>query len=317
MDHFQRSARNTFAALNLERSAEQRDNDAWLAQQLDSPQARFLPLHDSACLVSQDQPQHPLLLKENPVPEQQPVFLGNGAETSLNYFSVALPEKHSLLNNEYQLLRLREAASAFNAHYAGLCAYALAIQHWQQRHQYCGSCGQQQRIRSAGHRLQCSNKSCRKQTFPRIDPAMIVLVTYNDQCLLGRQSSWPAKRYSSLAGFVEPGESLEDAVRREVMEEAGVSLAEIYYHSSQPWPFPASIMLGFTATASSDYIAIGDELEHACWWRANDIETAVATGKLLLPYQLSISWQLLADWYQQQTGTALAELSISHAHQQS
>lgn len=326
MDHYQRSARNTFAALNVDRQAELREDSQWLQQQLDSKQARFLPVHNGACLVADvladaAQANAPLLLSNNPASEQTPVFLGQysmdgslGDEAKHNIFSVELPEQHPLLADENQLIGLRRAASLFNADYAGLCAYALAIHQWHANHLFCGRCGQPNQILAAGHRLQCTASDCNNIAFPRIDPAMIVLVTWQNQCLLGRQPNWPEKRYSCLAGFVEPGESLEDAVQREVMEEAGVRLGEIHYHSSQPWPFPASIMLGFTAAASDPAITVGDELEDARWWHADDIHTAVLDGELRLPYQLSISWQLMADWYLQQTGKSLADLSIQHAH---
>ena len=318
MDHYQRSARNTFAALGVDRQAERREDSAWLQQQLDSAQARFLPVHNGACLVADaSQPDTPLLMDSNPASNQPTVFLGQSSSapsTTHSIFSVELPEKHPLLSDENQLIGLRRAASLFNAEYAGLCAYALAIHQWHNNHRFCGCCGLSNQIAAAGHRLECVGNNCSNIAFPRIDPAMIVLVTWQNQCLLGRQPRWPEKRYSCLAGFVEPGESLEDAVQREVMEEAGVRLTEIHYHSSQPWPFPASIMLGFTAAASDPAITVGDELEDARWWHADDIEAAVLDDELRLPYQLSISWQLLADWYLQQTGKPLADLSIQHAH---
>ncbi len=314
MDHYQRSARNTFAALALDRAAEHRENPEWLKQQLNSRGARFLPVYNDACLINPQCSTQPLLLRHNPVPEQVAVFLGKNKQHS--YFSISLPAQHVLLNDVQRLINLRQAASIFDAEHAGLCAYALAVHQWHLRSRFCGFCGHAYQLQAAGHRLRCSNPACGQQAFPRLDPAMIVLVTHADSCLLGRQTNWPEKRYSSLAGFVEPGESLEDAVRREVLEEAGVRLAEIHYHSSQPWPFPASIMLGFTAIASDPAITIGEELEDARWWHANDIQAAVASGQLRLPYQLSISWQLLADWYQQQTGGRLADLSVRHAHRQ-
>ncbi len=318
MDHYQRSARNTFAALNLDRQAELREDAKWLRQQLNSQHARFLPVYNGACLVADtSEPNAPLLLNKNPASEQSTVFLGQShLETSVKHsiFSVELPDQHPLLNDENQLIGLRRAASLFDPEHAGLCAYALAIHQWHNNHQFCGRCGTKNRIAAAGHRLQCEDKNCNNIAFPRIDPAMIVLVTWKNQCLLGRQPNWPEKRYSCLAGFVEPGESLEDAVRREVIEESGVQLDEIHYHSSQPWPFPASIMLGFIATASDPSITVGDELEDARWWHADDIHTAIMDDELRLPYQLSISWQLLADWYLQQTGKSLADLSIQYAH---
>ena len=145
------------------------------------------------------------------------------------------------------------------------------------------------------------------QSFPRIDPAIIVLVTHGDACLLGRSPSWPAKRFSTLAGFVEPGESLEDAVVREVFEESSVTLQDIRYVSSQPWPFPASSMCGFYAEATSRDCAISDELEELLWFTPAEL-TAAVRGDILLSAPVSIAFQLLADWFRKQGGGDLEEI---------
>ncbi len=142
----------------------------------------------------------------------------------------------------------------------------------------------------------CTNPQCNTEHFPRTDPAIIVIVTRGDACLLGRQSGWPARRYSTLAGFVEPGETLEDAVRREVFEESGVRVADCDYHSSQPWPFPASIMLGFTAHAEDAAIRIGTELEDVRWFTPGDIVDGLKSGELLMSPPLSISFRLIEQW---------------------
>ena len=131
----------------------------------------------------------------------------------------------------------------------GLLAYARALSIWRSRHRYCGACGAPLVAVRAGHALRCTNGACAQESFPRIDPAIIVLVCDGERALLGRQASWPPGRYSTLAGFVEPGESLEDAVAREVFEETGVPVHDVRYHSSQPWPFPSSLMVGFQASA--------------------------------------------------------------------
>jgi NAD+ diphosphatase len=142
--------------------------------------------------------------------------------------------------------------------------------------------------------MHCSNDACGSDVFPRIDPAIIVLVTDGERALLGRQASWPAGRYSTVAGFVEPGESLEDAVAREVHEETGVQVLESRYHSSQPWPFPSSLMLGFTATASPEARPQGsDELEDARWFTRDQI----ASGTPMLPPRTSISFCLIEHWF--------------------
>jgi NAD+ diphosphatase len=133
--------------------------------------------------------------------------------------------------------------------------------------------------------------------FPRTDPAVIMLVTRGGRALLGRQPSWDPGRYSSLAGFVEPGESPEDAVAREVWEETGVRVRDVRYHSSQPWPFPSSLMVGFTAEAEGDDITVDhDELEDARWFTREEMRASVAAGTILLPAPLSISHRLVAEW---------------------
>jgi NAD+ diphosphatase len=177
---------------------------------------------------------------------------------------------------------------------AGLLAYARAMVHWREQHRYCGRCGTRTIAAQGGHVMQCPNPACALQLFPRLDPAVIVLVTDGDRALLGRQPAWPPGRYSTIAGFVEPGESLEDAVAREVGEETGVRVGEIEYHSSQPWPFPSSLMLGFTARARRTDIDLSDdELEDARWFT----RAQLAAGEIALPTTHSISFRLIEDWY--------------------
>lgn len=177
---------------------------------------------------------------------------------------------------------------------AGLLAYARAMIHWRETHRFCGRCGAPTIATDGGHVLRCSDEGCRSQQFPRIDPAIIVLITDGERALLGRQASWPPGRYSTIAGFVEPGESLEDAVAREVREETGVIVDAVDYHSSQPWPFPSSLMLGFTAHAgTTEILRMDEELEDARWWTREEI----AHGAVALPITHSISFRLVEDWY--------------------
>jgi NAD+ diphosphatase len=153
--------------------------------------------------------------------------------------------------------------------------------------------------------LVCTNSSCRHEQFPRLDPAIIVLVSDGEQALLGRQASWPVGRYSTIAGFVEPGESLEDAVAREVLEETGIEVDRVEYHSSQPWPFPASLMLGFTAHAVTTGVHLRDqELEDARWFT----RAALTSDGALLPPRQSISYRLIEDWFDAGSGTPLRDI---------
>jgi NAD+ diphosphatase len=184
---------------------------------------------------------------------------------------------------------------------AALLAYARALSIWRARTRYCGVCSAPTAARSAGHVLRCTNASCGAEFFPRLDPAIIVLVSDGERALLGRQKEWPAGRYSTIAGFVEPGESLEDAVAREVFEETGVRVHDPVYRSSQPWPFPSSLMLGFHASAASDSpIQLDGELEDARWFTAQEV---VAEG--VMPTNHSISYRLIDEWLAQQSGSAM------------
>jgi NAD+ diphosphatase len=199
---------------------------------------------------------------------------------------------------------LRMVGGNLPADEAGLLAYARAMVLWRRRHRHCGTCGAPTTASSAGHVMKCSNVSCGDEQFPRLDPAIIVLVTDGERALLGRQAAWPAGRYSTIAGFVEPGESLEDAVVREVLEETGVTVVDARYHSSQPWPFPSSLMIGYTATAAPGAVAKADEeLEDVRWFSRAD----VAAGNVGLPPPQSVSFRLIEDWYDSAAAIALRQ----------
>ena len=180
---------------------------------------------------------------------------------------------------------------------AQLLVYARALLVWRSRQRYCGVCGAPTAARSAGHVLVCTR--CGTDFFPRIDPAIIVLVSDADRALLGRQSSWAPGRYSALAGFVEAGESLEEAVVREVHEETGTRVTWVRYFASQPWPFPASLMLGFHAHARAMPVQLDGELEDARWFELVQLKAA---PEGLLPPPHTIARRLIEAWIQEQTG---------------
>lgn len=202
-------------------------------------------------------------------------------------------------------LGLREAAAQWSAFDSGLFAYAKALLLWQSRARHCGACGARTVLVRAGHCARCSNPECRLDQFPRTDAAIIVIVVDGARCLLGRQAGWPAGRYSTLAGFVEPGEALEDAVRREVGEEAGVEVGDCLYRGSQPWPFPGALMVGFRASATQATIRLGDELEDARWFEDAELVAAVQRGEVALPPRISISRRLIEDWLEERLGAAV------------
>jgi NAD+ diphosphatase len=193
---------------------------------------------------------------------------------------------------------LRQVAALLDRQNAALLAYAKAMTTWHHQHRFCGTCGARTRSTNGGHLRTCTNPGCGRHHFPQPEPAIIVLVTSAERCLLGRQATWPKNRYSIIAGFVEPGERVEEAVAREVWEETGVQAEHVRYASSQPWPFPNSLMLGFTAQASSTVTRLSDgELEDAGWFSREEIADGLRRGTLALPPKVAISYHLIESWF--------------------
>lgn len=316
IDQITRSTRNRFTSVRLDRLAEYRDDMEWVAKALNSSAARFVPMWRSRSLIEiRGQEQFAVYLKTGELDNldsiQPPTLLGTDGKRYFFAVSINDRQRDALLESHpaAKFLDLRRAAVDMDAKHAGVLAYAKALHYWQHRHGFCGVCGHPNRLQSAGHKLVCSNEECARQSFPRIDPAIIVLVTHENACLLGRNSNWPPGRFSTLAGFVEPGESLEDAVVREVFEEARVRLKEIQYISSQPWPFPASSMCGFYAEAESRNCMASEELEELRWFSVEELTTAVRDHSVQLSAPVSIAFRLLADWYRQQGGGDLDQLT--------
>ncbi|MDT8319034.1 MAG: NAD(+) diphosphatase [Xanthomonadales bacterium] len=301
--------------MRLDRLDSLRDDEAWLAQTLDSPAARFVPLWRSRnLLASGDNGEVAVYLEPGELDRldsvQPPTLLGTDGKRFFFAVSINDAQRETILSQRPQarFVDLRRASMNMDAKHAGVLAYAKALHYWQHRHGFCGACGSPNLLRSSGHKLVCSNDECARQTFPRIDPAIIVLVTHGDACLLGHNAAWPAKRYSTLAGFVEPGESLEDAVVREVYEEARVRLTGMRYVSSQPWPFPASAMCGFYAEAENRDCESTDEMEEVLWLNVDELKSAILDGSVRLPPPVSIAFQLIADWYRGRSGGALEDV---------
>ena len=315
MDHLARSRRNRFTAVRLDRDVERRNDADWTARSLSNPATRLVPLWRSRSLLERGPAGtiavylSPTDLKE-PDRIQPPTLLGNDGVR--DYFAVSVTDgQRDEIHTHYPNARfadLRRASIDMAAKHAGILAYARALHYWQHRQSFCGVCGHPNLLRSAGHRMACTNEECGRETFPRIDPAIIVLVTHKDACLLGHNAKWPPKMFSTLAGFVEPGESLEDAVVREVYEEAQVQLAEIQYVSSQPWPFPASAMCGFYAEATDRSCGSSDEIEEARWFTVASLTEALLNDEVRLSAPVSIAFRLLADWFKSQGGGDLEEL---------
>jgi NAD+ diphosphatase len=316
IDQITQSRRNRFTSVRVDRLVEYRNDPEWVSRALGSDAARLVPLWRSRCLIeSTDEGQLAVYLRNNELENldsiQPPTLLGTDGKRY--FFAVSINDKQRedvlSLHPEARFLDLRRASVDMDAKHAGVLAYAKALHYWQHRHLFCGVCGSPNHLLSAGHKLVCTNEECARQSFPRIDPAIIVLVTHENSCMLGRNATWPAKRFSTLAGFVEPGESLEDAVVREVFEESRVRLKEMQYVSSQPWPFPASSMCGFYAEAESRDCMTSEELEELRWFTVDELTEAVNNREVLLSPPVSIAFRLLADWYKNNGGGDLGHLT--------
>jgi NAD+ diphosphatase len=286
-----------YTGAGFDRAAHRRLDPKWLSARRADPRTQVILMSGLEVLVSaSDQPCAEILTVERlgqPLPEEA-IFLGEDDGAAL--FAADLG--HAAAPSG-RFAEVRTVGALLSAKEAGCCAYARALAFWHSRHRYCGACGGATVSDQGGHIRRC--QTCDVQHFPRSDPAVIVLVTHRhpehgERCLLGRSTRFPAGLYSTLAGFVEPGESLEETVRREVYEESGVEVADVQYRSSQPWPFPASLMLGFRATARTDTLRIDpDELVDAGWYsRAQLIDPERRPIKL--PNPDSIARHLIEDW---------------------
>lgn len=299
---------NVFAAPHVDRLAVPRADAAAVAAALASDRARLVPVWRSRSLILREPSPAAALLPVSPalrdlLPPSGPILLGEFSGAVAFAVELDAPEPPVLLEGA-EFVDLRLSAGLLEPRDAGLLAYARAMVTWRAQHRHCGACGTGLVAERGGHQMRCPREGCGLQWFPRLDPAIIVLVEHEGRALLGRQPAWPAGRYSTLAGFVEPGESLEDAVRREVQEETGVRVGEMTYHSSQPWPFPSSIMIGFHATADGPDIVLGDdELEDARWFSREEI----AAGAAGLPPVQSVSYRLIEQWYDRGAERPLAE----------
>ena len=290
---------NFFAGPYLDRRADLREERDWIDAARADPTTRYLLGRGSEQLLSVGPAPGIAFLDGDAAPvaaAQTHELLLLGWFRGTRVVLVDLPPTASLeLPPDSRFEELRPLAPLMDAEQAGLLAYARALGTWRARQRYCGACGAPTVSSHAGHCMVCADPACAQQYFPRIDPAIIVLVSDGERALLGRQASWPPRRVSTIAGFVEPGESLEDAVVREVAEETGVLVNNVRYDSSQPWPFPSSLMLGFFASAApGSIVRVSGELEDARWYTREQIRS----GEALAPPTQSISWRLIETWLQ-------------------
>ncbi len=316
MDNLARSTRNAFAMLDLDKVSLRRTDNDWVAERLADQHTRFVAVWRTKNLFANLATTTPVWLTRDAVADfinetDTLALLGTRGEHTL--FVVGLPPQDDAMSERFadhgRFSDLRHLSRELDAGDAAVLAYSRALAYWHQQHQFCGRCGQRTQIIEAGHARVCSDAACATQHHPRTDPAIIVLVERRERCLLARQAIWPPGMYSTVAGFVEPGETLEAAVLREVHEETNIEVAEVHYHSSQPWPFPGSIMLGFHALASSDDIRRNDqELEDARWLTRAQIVAELEAGSLKIPPDISIAYRLIEHWFDADTGLKLSDL---------
>jgi NAD+ diphosphatase len=274
-----------FSGSALDRAAALRRRPEWVEARRADPGARAVLMSDEGVLIEDGH-----LVMDRPSAEA--VLLGLRGDTPLfaDHVGAAEPKRGHAAG-------LREAATELPADEAALAAYAGSLLAWHRRHRFCANCGAQSESRDGGHERVCP--ACGAHHFPRTDPVVIVRVTDGaDGLLLGRQARWPEGRFSLLAGYVEPGETLEEAVRREVLEESGVRLDSVAYLASQPWPFPSSLMLGFSALAErGDPQPDDDELAEVRWFEREEVERAArGEGPLLLAPPYAIARRLIDAW---------------------
>jgi len=292
----------------IERRDEMRTDRAAIGRAFQDPQTRFLPVWNDRCLIRAGRPA--MLRKDQVLPDsndpERAIFLGQHEDRFV--FAACLSgAQRPRFGSGCEFVGLRALTGTLPDTEAALLAYAKAMIGWQQRHLHCGACGGINRFRDGGFVAECENDDGEHRSFPRLDPAIIVLVHHADQCLLGRQTRWPENRFSTIAGFVEPGESLEDAVRREVREETNIVVGSCTYLASQPWPFPAALMIGFHGEALSQDIQLNDgELAEARWLSREKI----SAGAVVLPPRVSVAYRLIKAWFDQGPGPPIDSFDI-------
>ncbi|MCP4494213.1 MAG: NAD(+) diphosphatase [Gammaproteobacteria bacterium] len=315
-----------YAGLKLDRASEQRKDLTWLKRQWQLESCRVLLLHNNRNLMvwDQDNNQMPFAVSHSCAEAaailpglETMVFLGQDGLMPIFAADVSAHTESAVLAlpGEHELIDLREAGWLLSASEAALLAYARGLLYWNRHNGFCSNCGSVSETQQGGHVRRCTNTRCARLHFPRTDPAVIMLVEDisdldNRRCLLGRNSRFPTRMMSTLAGFVDPLETLEQCVAREVFEEAGIRVDRIAYQASQPWPFPSSIMLGFRAHALTTDINIdGVEIAEADWFSPEQLKSFGEWGDAgtayCLPRRDSIARYLIESWIKDSSIDAL------------
>ena len=294
---------NTFAGSPLDRAADRREDAAWLEAQLERDDGSALVLWNGGVLT-ENGPDGPRLAWLSPAMTRDAVgddwvFLGLWKEAPV--FAVAFEGEadptSGPLRGLGRFLDMRSAAAVLPSFEAAMAGCGKSLFEWRARHGFCAACGARSRQTSGGWKRVCD--ACSTEHFPRVDPVVIMLATHGDRCLMGRQAAWPKGSMSALAGFLEPGESIEEACARELTEEAGLTATRVTYHSSQPWPFPSSLMIGLFAEVEDDQAAPDQtELEEVRWFTRDEIRTVLAGAhpEIRAPNRYAIARSLLEAW---------------------
>jgi NAD+ diphosphatase len=295
-----------FAGNPLDRVSQRRQDAGWIASLLDNPETRLLPLRElkpqvrSASATALDW--------QNVAPWRSLIEDGGtlillGMRDGHAYFALDATSAEVPSSDDTALMDARRVASIIDGGEAAILAEARSLIDWHARHRFCANCGTPSTLASGGWLRQCPN--CKAHHFPRVDPVVIMLAVKGERCLLGRGLRRPGARFSCLAGFMEPGETLEEAVRREVLEESNIRVGRVRYLASQPWPFPSSLMMGFLAEALTEEITIDpEEIAEARWFERNEVRAMVERsrsdepipGLPTLPPPLAIGHQIARRW---------------------
>jgi NAD+ diphosphatase len=300
-----RPAPPPFTGMALDRASTERKDAAWIRARFGDPGSRAITAGHEGVLIRDGDLAGggaPPSLARDAVPaghEEEPILLGLDGDSAL--FAVDLdalvPGDRTRTIDGNHVMSLRDAGALMAPAEAGLAAYVMALLNWHRRHRFCANCGNPTDVDEAGYLRHCPR--CGANHFPRTDPVVIMTVEHDDLLLMGRRAGWPAGRFSVLAGFVSPGESAEEAVVREVQEESGIIARDPVFVASQPWPFPASLMLGFRAVSDGgEPRATDGELEEVHWLGRDAIQEAIDGGDpgFQLPPPVSIARFLVDRW---------------------
>ncbi|MDQ8028089.1 MAG: NAD(+) diphosphatase [Brevundimonas sp.] len=301
------SIQNTFAGNPLDRAGDRRNDPAWLAEQAGNPEALAMALWQGKPLVEDhaDGPRLQWLSLDHArdiVPDRE-VFLGLWKEAPVFAVEIEGPVDPAAgpLQGLGAFMDMREAAGVLPGADAAMAGLAKSLFDWRARHGFCAACGHASDTASGGWKRICP--ACKTEHFPRVDPVTIMLVIHKggaeDRCLLGRQAAWPEGRMSALAGFLEPGESIEEGCAREIAEEAGLTATKVRYHSSQPWPFPSQLMIGLFAEVDSDDARPDQtELEAVAWLTRAEAKACLdgTHPTIKAPPRIAIARTLIQAW---------------------